>query len=549
MNKKLVVLYSSFLMILMLVRPAYAKSEKIGQPIDTTSYQTIIEDVIGKSSNLADKPRGLLYDIDNNGVKELILLYTTDIKTPYADQPFPWCVTSIYTMDGNVTVPLLEEGKLYSQAGGPKGFAGVISQGGKKYFGYYYESGETSYGDNNLIHRDGGWMLYSINGTALTAEQDIRVEIQESVTSQTGTANFNGKKTSWSEYEGWLHDLQRIATLEEYTELEDGMFLENLLIKVKDEYSGSPSSWATDEVFSARTLNLIPKQIDGDYQRNITRENFCEMALQFLTVKTGFDSENLLQKYHLSAISTFSDTKNPAVIAMNALGIVKGVDNSHFNPEAKISREEAAVILWRICELFKDVSPNNFSVSFSDQTKISAWAQKSVEMITACSYGEKRIMNGTGQNLFSPKASYSREQAILTILRLYNFIGDATLIDSLSGKGYTSLSVADIVGEWTIDTQRTMDANGQSLQHIFGSNIRYGYGMSFKNDASFSYYIAAGIGGEGTFAISNDSVNAKYVDYEEKHNQSITLQTIRDESGKLIIVMPYIDFNIFWIHS
>jgi hypothetical protein len=54
--------------------------------------------------------------------------------------------------------------------------------------------------------------------------------------------------------------------------------------------------------------------------------------------------------------------------------------------------------------------------AFKDNDKISAWAIESVGQMQTSG-----IMGGTGNNTFSPKGAYTREQSIITLLRLYDF--------------------------------------------------------------------------------------------------------------------------------
>lgn len=57
--------------------------------------------------------------------------------------------------------------------------------------------------------------------------------------------------------------------------------------------------------------------------------------------------------------------------------------------------------------------------SFADNASIAPWANQGVAFTSGLtdSTGAK-VMGGTGNGAFSPLASYTREQAILTALRL-----------------------------------------------------------------------------------------------------------------------------------
>ncbi len=62
------------------------------------------------------------------------------------------------------------------------------------------------------------------------------------------------------------------------------------------------------------------------------------------------------------------------------------------------------------------------AVAFSDTASLPAWAKDGVDFVSGLSdptTGNK-VMGGTGNNRFSPEATYTREQAYLTMLRLHN---------------------------------------------------------------------------------------------------------------------------------
>ena len=119
---------------------------------------------------------------------------------------------------------------------------------------------------------------------------------------------------------------------------------------------------------------------------------------------------------------TFTDTQDPIVSMLSALGVVNGKGNGLFEPQADITREEAAVMLWRLAQQLGTVEPNRSQITFSDAGQISSWAKQAVSVISACEYNGNAIMNGTGNNQFSPRQHYTREQAILTMLRLGQYM-------------------------------------------------------------------------------------------------------------------------------
>ena len=84
------------------------------------------------------------------------------------------------------------------------------------------------------------------------------------------------------------------------------------------------------------------------------------------------------------------------------MDIIKGKSETEFAPNDSLTREEAAT------EIYFD---------FADGAQISDWAINNVQVI--CNMG---IMQGVGDNRFAPKDLYTTEQAIATLVRIYNEI-------------------------------------------------------------------------------------------------------------------------------
>jgi len=102
----------------------------------------------------------------------------------------------------------------------------------------------------------------------------------------------------------------------------------------------APSNWAVSEVESARENNLVPVNLLNDYQTQITREEFSEMAVMLYEALSGEIARNQFQ-------NPFTDTSNPEVLKAYDLGIVKGFGDGTFRPDRTITREEIAALLFR----------------------------------------------------------------------------------------------------------------------------------------------------------------------------------------------------------
>lgn len=176
-------------------------------------------------------------------------------------------------------------------------------------------------------------------------------------------------------------------------------------------YDGLPSAWAEPEINAAESAGILPDALKVSWDMPISREDFCVLVMQALH-KKGIAADDP------SISDPFTDTNHEDVVEAYALGIVNGVGNGQFAPDKSITREEAAKMLWKAAVLLGYQATDEL-LSFADQNEISDWALESVNAISSISGAGRPIMQGTGNNRFSPKGSYTREQAAATVYRLY----------------------------------------------------------------------------------------------------------------------------------
>lgn len=179
------------------------------------------------------------------------------------------------------------------------------------------------------------------------------------------------------------------------------------------------SSWAQAEVEAAITASLVPDALQSNYTDLITRREFCTLMVTLVEQKSGQDIGSYLSAKGLTVINPFTDTADDTVLAAYALGIVKGTSETTFNPGGSITRQEAAAMLQRTGKLLGIRAGE--SQDFADKAQFGSWAAEGIGYVSSLVDADsgKRVMEGTGGGNFSPLATYSREQAILTALRLY----------------------------------------------------------------------------------------------------------------------------------
>lgn len=183
------------------------------------------------------------------------------------------------------------------------------------------------------------------------------------------------------------------------------------------------SEWAVADIEKAISLKLIPQPMQKNYKENISRADFCKLAVNFLVQKTGKSIDELLKENNvLIKYNVFTDTSDKEILAANALGIVNGVGKGRFNPNGMISRQEAAVMLMRTAAVLGVTETGKSSEAFADSDEFADWAKDAIAFVSSLKdkTSNREIMGGIGNGYFSPHGSYTREQSYITILRLFN---------------------------------------------------------------------------------------------------------------------------------
>ncbi len=129
----------------------------------------------------------------------------------------------------------------------------------------------------------------------------------------------------------------------------------------------------------------------------------------------GIDPE----KYDLSSFQDVSKSAyySKYITWASENGLVQGVGNNSFNPNASISREEMAVMLAGYAKFAKtDLKTGNAEgLNFKDADSISGWAKESV--LTMYNAG---ILTGN-ENQFLPKGQATRAEAATVLVKMFGY--------------------------------------------------------------------------------------------------------------------------------
>ncbi len=174
------------------------------------------------------------------------------------------------------------------------------------------------------------------------------------------------------------------------------------------EYRGA-SAWAKPGLDKALGYGFITDRIRDNMSGFITREEFAELAVQLYELYTGKQAQ-------AAPTSTFTDTENPKVLKAHALGIVVGIGQGKFAPEVLINREQMAAMLYRAVEtLDPDADMSVIDApSFADEKKIAPYFVTNVKFVA-----KHGFLGDIGNNQFAPKASSTREQAVVAAVEIY----------------------------------------------------------------------------------------------------------------------------------
>jgi hypothetical protein len=103
-------------------------------------------------------------------------------------------------------------------------------------------------------------------------------------------------------------------------------------------------------------------------------------------------------------------------------GLVTGVGNNKFNPDAPVTREQLMVILSNALNLLEFKIPEGTETKFADEAKISSWAKNAVKKMSSAG-----VVSGKTGKLFDPQGSATRAEVANILMKfienvLYNEI-------------------------------------------------------------------------------------------------------------------------------
>ena len=175
-------------------------------------------------------------------------------------------------------------------------------------------------------------------------------------------------------------------------------------------------AWARDAINALARSGLINGRSETIFDPNasVTRAEFTKMVCSAFGVAS---TPNAAQKFTDVAPS---DWYYGWVQAAASYGIVTGVSDTAFDPNATIKRQDMATIMYRAIQSFNMTSslPAGTPKTFADYDQIDDYAKASVTALSSAS-----VINGTSATTFEPYATATRAQAACIIYQYYKAIG------------------------------------------------------------------------------------------------------------------------------
>lgn len=211
--------------------------------------------------------------------------------------------------------------------------------------------------------------------------------------------------------------------------------LDSSVFPLYEKVKAQPSAWAAADVAEYKeqsfgNLFAFDEYQPNAYQAGTPRYVFTDAAYSLARKYwyAAFGSSNASQENwvgyparsgdELKKADPFTDTPfREEIVNLYLMDVVHGVDETTFNPNGQITRQEAAVMLHRLYIALGYQFPDTASAASADSGDIADWARDSVSAVSAAG-----IMNGVDGNRFDPTGIYSYEQTAATMLRIYRML-------------------------------------------------------------------------------------------------------------------------------
>lgn len=165
-------------------------------------------------------------------------------------------------------------------------------------------------------------------------------------------------------------------------------------------------SWAVEAINYLADKGIVAGKTATEFAPNdlVKRSEFIKLVV------AAFNNNEIA-----GSECTFTDIESnawyaPYVATAQKKNLVFGDELNRFRPDAYITRQDMAVILYRAYVFYGDT---NISLKYKDKAKISEYAREAVAVLSS-----EGIINGTGDNKFDPLSNATRAQAAQMIYKM-----------------------------------------------------------------------------------------------------------------------------------
>lgn len=176
------------------------------------------------------------------------------------------------------------------------------------------------------------------------------------------------------------------------------------------------ASWAKETVYKMYDLGLIPDEVrNSPMNGSITRANMCKVVMLAYKQLSGATDQDLGNP----GASPFSDTSDTDILNAYRLGIVNGMGEGRFAPNAPITRQDffavAARFLNAVGYTYTDDQNVNLSV-YRDSDKIASYALAPTRLLIGIG-----AVEGTDDRRLNPRNEIVSQEALVIFYRIYSF--------------------------------------------------------------------------------------------------------------------------------
>lgn len=253
-----------------------------------------------------------------------------------------------------------------------------------------------------------------------------------------------------------------------------------------DDTSPITSPWAAAGVQTAYDNGAVAPDFDlgNDYTKPITRAQLARLMVDLISFEQQVSIPELAERYSIvweepipsessedpfagglpQVLSgSFGDTRSIYIELAARIGIVKG-ENGLFRPDDHVSRAEAAAMMQRCMSALDIIEANMQPQQFSDNYEFPRWAVEAIKFISGRTDTSGQAIMSGANGQFSPRDTYTIEQAILSIARMQS-----------------SLRVTEVAADW----RSAPGYDSVTLALTFGGDCTLGRGHDFSYSGSF----------------------------------------------------------------